>query len=126
MYFFRISFDFYLIFLLIKSRKKFFLPQELTWRARPPGVRRGTYAMWQSPGGPHEELAALTRGRRPRRRAHADAMWGATCGWIIEEEKIILIGESVPLFNRVIFFFLFRVGLCSHTTLTYAGRVAAP
>ena len=46
--------------------------------------------------------------------------------WLdIEEERTILIGESVPLFNRVVFLLFFRVGLCSHTALTYAGRVAA-
>ena len=39
-------------------------------------VRRGTEAKWQSPGGPREAQVALTRGRRPRRRAHADAREG--------------------------------------------------
>ena len=32
---------------------------------------------------------------------------------------------TAALFNRVVVFFFFRVGLCSHTALTYAGRVAA-
>ena len=86
--------DFYLIFYLIfikyfllKNRKKggTYL-QVLTWRAGAAGadlargttskVRRGTKATWQSPGAPREAQVALTRGRRPRRRAHADAREG--------------------------------------------------
>ena len=39
-------------------------------------MRRGTEATWQSMGGPHGAQVALTRGRRPRRRAHADAREG--------------------------------------------------
>ena len=39
-------------------------------------MRRGTEAMWQSPGGPREAQVALTRGRRPRGRAHVDAREG--------------------------------------------------
>ena len=58
----------------------------LTWHAGAAGtdvargttlkVRCGTEATWQSPGGPREAQVALTRGRRPRRRAHADAREG--------------------------------------------------
>ena len=40
-------------------------------------VRRGTEAMWQSPGGPREAQVALTRGRRPRRRVHVGARVGS-------------------------------------------------
>ena len=39
-------------------------------------VRHGAEATWQSPGGPREAQVALTRGRRPRGRAHADAREG--------------------------------------------------
>ena len=39
-------------------------------------MRRGTEATWQSSGGPREAQVALTRGRRPRGRAHADAREG--------------------------------------------------
>ena len=39
-------------------------------------MRRGTMATWQSPGGPREAQVALTRGRRPCGRAHADAREG--------------------------------------------------
>ena len=39
-------------------------------------MQRGTEATWQSPGGPREAQMALTRGRRPRRRAHANARVG--------------------------------------------------
>ena len=39
-------------------------------------VRRGAEATWQSPGGPCEAQVALTRGRRPRGRAHANAREG--------------------------------------------------
>ena len=78
------------------------------------GVRRGTEATWPSPGGSHEAQAALTRGRRPRRRAHADAVWGAT--WAVNREDVTkLIGESTTLFNLVLSLYSFRVGLCSHT-----------
>ena len=59
----------------------------LTWRAGAAGadvargttskVRRGTEATWQSPGGPREAHVALTRGWRPRRRAHAYAREGS-------------------------------------------------
>ena len=39
-------------------------------------VRRGTEATWQSSGGPRKAQVALTRGKRPRGRAHADAREG--------------------------------------------------
>ena len=39
-------------------------------------MRRDTEATWQSPGGPCEAQVALTRGTRPRGRAHADAREG--------------------------------------------------
>ena len=45
-------------------------------------MRRGTKATWQSPGGPRKAQVALTRGRRPRGKAHADAREGrhVACG----------------------------------------------
>ena len=39
-------------------------------------MRRGIEATWQSPGGPREAQVALTRGKRPHRRAHVDACEG--------------------------------------------------
>ena len=39
-------------------------------------MRRSTEATWQSPGGPREAQAALTRGRRPRGRVHVGARVG--------------------------------------------------
>ena len=39
-------------------------------------MRHVTKATWQSPGGPREAQVALTRGRRPRGRAHMDAREG--------------------------------------------------
>ena len=39
-------------------------------------MRRGTEATWQSPGSPRGAHVALTCGRRPRRRAHANAREG--------------------------------------------------
>ena len=39
-------------------------------------VRRCNEATWQSPGGPHDAHVALTCGRRPHRRTHADAREG--------------------------------------------------
>ena len=39
-------------------------------------MRRGTKATWQSPSGSRDAQVALTRGRRPHRRAHADAREG--------------------------------------------------
>ena len=59
------------------------------------GVRRGTEATWQSPGGPHEAQAALTRGRRPRGRRVGRHVWLDLKG-----DMTILTGESVPLFNH--------------------------
>ena len=77
------------------------------------------------PGWPARGAGGTDAWQEATQTGPRNAVWGATCGWIIEEERIILIGESIPLFNRVISSFLFRVGLCSHTALTYAGRVAA-
>ena len=59
-----------------KSRKRGFLPAG--WRGARDRleVRRVTEATWQSPGGPREAQVALTRGRTPRRRTHADAREG--------------------------------------------------
>ena len=58
----------------------------LTWRAGTEGadvarwttskVQRGPEAMWQSSGGPREVQVALTRGKRPRGRAHVEAREG--------------------------------------------------
>ena len=39
-------------------------------------MRLGTEATWQSPSGLREAQVALTRGRRSRGRAHADAREG--------------------------------------------------
>ena len=39
-------------------------------------MRRGTEATWQSPGGPREAQVTLTRGRRPRGRAHTNVREG--------------------------------------------------
>ena len=97
----------------------------MTWRAGPPRGATWHLGHVAEPGWPargaggsdawQEATQTGPRGHRVGRHMWLD----------IEEERTILIGESVPLFNRVIFFFLFRVGLCSHTALTYAGRVAA-
>ena len=92
-------------------------------------MRRGTEATWQSPGGPREAQVALTRGRRPRERAHADAREGRHVagrlagGWptgIVGSGNrgravTQLIYEGASLFNRVLSHYFLRVGLCSHT-----------
>ena len=82
------------------------------------GVRRGAKATWQSPGGPHGVQERRPRGRRPR--DHAGTR-GLPCGAtrVAEQRGDMrqLIGESSPLFNRVVLLYFFRVGLCSHTVL---------
>ena len=53
-----------------------------------------------------------------RPRGHVGArVW---CHVSRSKEEIVgqLIGESFPLFKRVLLFYFFRVGLCSHTVLT--------
>ena len=80
--------DFYLIFkvifYLIKSQKKGFtnLQADMASGGRRGaqdrlGVRRGTEATWQSPGGPRGAQVVLTRGRRPRGRVHVGARVGS-------------------------------------------------
>ena len=71
------------IFLIKIGKKGILLTCRVTWRASADvargttsKVRRGTEATWQSPSGPREAQLALTRGRRPRGRAHADAREG--------------------------------------------------
>ena len=68
---------------------------ELEWPARGAG---GADA-WQ------ETTQTGPRGRRVGRHVWLD----------IEEDGILLIGESDPLFKRKISRYFFRVGLCSHT-----------
>ena len=49
-------------------------------------------------------------------------LWGATCRFANKGEKRQLIGESIPLFIRAIWFYFLRVGL-SHTVFSFAGDV---
>ena len=83
--------DFYLIFINIFftkiAKKRILLPAgddvasgpsgELTWRAGPPrGCDVALRPHGRATAGPREAQVALTRGRRPRRRVHADALEG--------------------------------------------------
>ena len=73
---------------------------------------------------------ALTRGRRPRGRAHADAREGChVAGRLAGGGPTGIVGpgnrgggavtqliyKGAPLFNRVLSHYFLRVGLCSHT-----------
>ena len=50
-----------------------------------------------------------------RPRGHVGARVGRHVWLDIEGERRILIGESVPLFNRILSPYFLCVGLCSHT-----------
>ena len=54
-----------------------------------------------------------------RRRGHVGARVGRHVSRSREDITGQLIGESSPLFNRVRFLYLFRVGLCSHTVCLF-------
>ena len=81
-------------------------------------LRRGTEATWQD--------ACGSRRRRTGRAKWQGGHVGARVGRHVSRsrEKILgqLIGESSPLFNRVLPFYFFRVGLCS--TRSYLLQVA--
>ena len=59
-----------------------------------------------------------------RPRNHVSARVGRHVEAGNREEMTKLIGESTPLFNRVLSLYFFRVGLCSHMILFIAGDVA--
>ena len=50
-----------------------------------------------------------------RPRGHVGAHVGRHVWLDLEGERRILIGESVPLFKRILSIYFLRVGLCSHT-----------
>ena len=123
----------------------------LTWRAGAAGadvacgtilkVQCGTEAMWQSPGGPREAQVALMHGRRPRRRAHADAREGrhvadgragswrahGHSGTLVREGGGVtqLVDNCAPLFKRASSQNFLRVGLCPKNFSLVAGDVDA-
>ena len=53
-----------------------------------------------------------------RPRGHVGTRVGRRVSRSKEEIVGQLVGESFPLFKRVLLFYFFRVGLCSHTVLT--------
>ena len=104
-----------------------FFTCRVTWRAA--DVARGTASGCDTALRPRGRARVAARGA-----GGADAWQEATrtpCGrhvWLdIEGDRILLIGESVPLFIRKISPYFFRVGLCSHTVLPCRrrGRVAS-
>ena len=99
----------------------------LTWRAGPDGADVASEPTW--PAGPPRRYDVALRPRGTTRMAHAEVApsgreatspRGRPCGAPRVTEEIVgqLIGESFPLFKRVLLFYFFRVGLCSHTVLT--------
>ena len=59
-----------------------------------------------------------------RPRGHVGARVERHVWLAMERERKILRGEFVPLFNRAVFFYFLRVGVCSHTVFPFSGRVA--
>ena len=54
-----------------------------------------------------------------RPRGHVGARVGRHVWLAIERERKSLRGEFVPLFNRAVFLYFLRVGLCSHTVFLF-------
>ena len=87
-------------------------------------MRRGTEATWQSPSGPRRRHKG--RGHvAGRPRDHVGSRMGRHVWAINREDVKKLIGESTPLFNRVLSLYFFRVGLCSRMISIFTGDVAA-
>ena len=61
----------------------------------------------------HEAHGARQVAGRPR--GDVGARVGRHVWQDLEGERRSLIGESVPLFKRILFLYFLRVGLCSHT-----------
>ena len=129
-------FDFYLIFkvifYLIKSQKGDLLTSRLMWRAgttsgcdaalRPRGRAQAARARhmwrWRVAGG-HADRSTRTpvrgaTGQAGRWRAHGSS--GALVTW---GDGNAILRKGAPLFNRNLTRYFRRVGLCSHTVLTF-------
>ena len=91
-----------------------------TWRAGPPrrydvALRpRGRTRVAHAGGAPWRGHVA---GGHATTQVHVGARVGRHVSRSREEIVGQLIGESFPLFNRILPFYFFRVGLCSHTVL---------
>ena len=74
------------------------------------------------PGWPARDIGAQwcghVAGGHATTQVHVGARVGRHVSRSREETLGQLIGESSPLFNRVLPLYFFRVGLCSHTVLT--------
>ena len=87
----------------------------VTWRTRVTWQRTGDMAAHGWPA----QKAHRARQVAGRPRGHVGARVGRHVWLAIERERKSLRGEFVPLFNRAVFLYFLRVGLCSHTVFLF-------